>query len=88
MATFLRFPTAGLITRLTSDVTMVQNILFMWLRIMMRAPLLVIGSLIMAFIVNAKLALYLVIGAPFLLVLPLFHGEKRGRLFFPNSKKA
>ena len=29
MATFLRFPTSGLITRLTSDVTMTQNILFM-----------------------------------------------------------
>ena len=38
MATFLRFPTSGLITRLTSDVTMAQNVLFMGLRIMMRAP--------------------------------------------------
>ena len=51
VATFTKFPTAGLITRLTSDVTMVQNVLFMSLRIMLRAPLLVIGSVIMAFIV-------------------------------------
>src|SRR5690606_16791915 len=58
IATFIRFPTAGLIARLTSDVTMAQNVLFMSLRIMMRAPLLVIGSLIMAFLVNVKLALY------------------------------
>ncbi|WP_342508280.1 ABC transporter ATP-binding protein [Sporosarcina sp. FSL K6-2383] len=76
MATFLRFPTAGLITRLTSDVTMTQNVLFMGLRIMMRAPLLVIGSLIMAFFVNVKLAFFLVIGAPFLLVFLYFMAKK------------
>ena len=68
MATFLRFPTAALITRLTSDVTLAQNVLFMSLRIMLRAPLLVVGSIVMAFVVNAKLALYLLIGVPILLV--------------------
>ncbi|MCZ2257445.1 ABC transporter ATP-binding protein [Sporosarcina sp. G11-34] len=76
MATFLRFPTAGLITRLTSDVTQVQTVLFMGLRIMLRAPLLVIGSLVMAFIVNAKLALFLVMGAPLLLVFLLVMAKK------------
>lgn len=81
MATFLRFPTAGLITRLTSDVTMVQNVLFMGLRIMMRAPLLVIGSLILAFIVNAKLAVYLVIGAPILFFV-LYFMVKKGVQYF------
>ncbi|MHA6258895.1 ABC transporter ATP-binding protein [Sporosarcina sp. CAU 1771] len=81
MATFLRFPTAGLITRLTSDVTIVQNVLFMGLRIMMRAPLLVIGSLIMAFIVNAKLALLLLIGSPFLLFFLYFMARKGVRYF-------
>ena len=86
MATFLRFPTAGLITRLTSDVTMVQNILFMCLRIMLRAPLTVIGSLIMAFIVNPKLALFLVIGAPFLLVFLYFMGKK-GVGYFSGIQK-
>ena len=34
MATYLKFPTAGLITRLTSDITQMQNVLFMSLRIM------------------------------------------------------
>ncbi|WP_262174550.1 ABC transporter ATP-binding protein [Saccharococcus sp. Marseille-Q5394] len=81
MATFLRFPTAGLITRMTSDVTMVQNVLFMSLRIMMRAPLLVIGSLVMAFFVNVKLALYLVIGAPVLLIF-LFVMARKGVGYF------
>lgn len=68
MATYLRYPTAGLITRLTSDVNQVQLLLFMSLRIMLKAPLLVIGSVVMAFIVNAKVAMYLVIAVPILLV--------------------
>lgn len=86
MATYLKFPTAGLITRLTSDVSMVQNILFMGLRIMLRAPLLVIGSLVMAFIVNAKLALYLLLGAP-LILLFLYFMAKRGVILFSGIQK-
>ncbi|MCM3744271.1 ABC transporter ATP-binding protein/permease [Sporosarcina luteola] len=86
MATFLRFPTAGLITRMTSDVTMVQNVLFMSLRIMMRAPLLVAGSLIMAFLVNMKLALYLVIGAPVLLIF-LFVMARKGVSYFSTVQR-
>src|SRR5690606_32318651 len=68
LSAFLRFQTSSIITRLTSDVTLVQNALFMALRIMARAPLMVIGSLVMAFIVNSKLAMFLIIGAPFLAV--------------------
>lgn len=86
MSTFLRFPTSGLITRLTSDVTMVQNILFMGLRIMMRAPLLVIGSLIMAFFVNVKLALWLVIGAP-LLFFFLYFMTRKGVHYFARVQQ-
>lgn len=81
MATFLRFPTASLITRLTSDVTLVQNVLFMGLRIMLRAPLLVIGSLTMAFVVNAKLALFLLMGAPFLALFLVVMTKKGVRAF-------
>lgn len=68
MATYLKFPTSSLITRLTSDITQVQNVFFMSLRIMLRAPLSVIGSMVMAFIVNAKIALFLMIGAPILVI--------------------
>ena len=68
MATYLKFPTSSLITRLTSDITQVQNVLFMSLRIMFRAPLMVVGSIIMAFIVNVKIATFLLIGTPFLIV--------------------
>lgn len=72
LATYQKFSTASLITRLTNDVTQVQTVLFMSLRIMLRAPLAVVGSIIMAFVVNAKLALFLVIGAPIIFVFLIF----------------
>lgn len=68
MAAYLTFPTSGLITRLTSDVTQTMNIVFMMLRIAMKAPLMTVGSLIMAFLINAKLALILCVSFPFLLI--------------------
>ncbi|MER2027926.1 MAG: ABC transporter ATP-binding protein [Solibacillus sp.] len=68
MATYLTFPTSGLITRLTSDVTQTMNIVFMMLRIAMKAPLMTVGSLVMAFVINAKLALILCVCFPFLLI--------------------
>lgn len=77
METFTKFPTAGLITRMTSDITVVQQTVYMCLRIMMRAPLLVFGSIIMSFIVNPKLAIWLTVGAPFLLIF-LYFTVKRG----------
>ncbi|MGE7665381.1 ABC transporter ATP-binding protein [Ureibacillus composti] len=68
ITTYLRFPTSGLITRLTNDVQQVQSIFFMSLRIMLRAPLVVLGSLIMAFFVNAKIAFILCISTPILII--------------------
>ncbi|HSJ37797.1 MAG TPA: ABC transporter ATP-binding protein [Planococcus sp. (in: firmicutes)] len=81
LAMFNKFPASGLITRLTSDVTLVQQILFMSLRIMLRAPLLVIGSIIMAFVVNPKLAVYLVVVFPVLLAF-LYIMVKKGVIYF------
>jgi len=68
MPNFLKFPTSALITRLTNDVTQVQQVFFMSMRFMLRAPLVVIGSLILVFFVNVELALYLVAPVPFLLL--------------------
>ena len=86
LAMFNTFPASGLITRLTSDVTIVQQVLYMGLRIMLRAPLLVVGSMIMAFVVNAKLALYLVIVFPFLLAF-LYFMVKKGVTYFSFVQK-
>ncbi|MFB1083137.1 ABC transporter ATP-binding protein [Jeotgalibacillus sp. JSM ZJ347] len=78
---FSVFPTSSLITRLTNDVTMLQNTVFMSLRIMMRAPLLVIGSVIMALLVNPMLALVLVISVPVLILFLIVVMSKAGNLF-------
>lgn len=86
LAMFNKFPASGLITRLTSDVTLVQQVLYMGLRIMLRAPLLVVGSMIMAFVVNPKLAFYLVIVFPFLLIF-LYVMVKKGVSYFGFVQK-
>lgn len=66
--TFSHFQEASLMTRMTNDVTQVQNAVFMGMRIMLRAPLLVIGCMLMAFILNPSLAIYLLIAFPILAV--------------------
>lgn len=78
---FNRFPASSLITRLTNDVTMLQNTVFMSLRIMLRAPLLVIGSVILAFMVNPRLALVLIVSVPLIIFFLLFIMKKAGKLF-------
>lgn len=56
-----KFSTAGLITRMTTDVTNVQQAYQMIIRMCVRAPLMLITAMIMVIIINAKLALiYLV----------------------------
>ncbi|MBW9154095.1 ABC transporter ATP-binding protein [Clostridium estertheticum] len=61
-----KFSTASLVTRLTTDVTNVQNSYQMIIRILVRSPLMLIFSLIMAFNLNAKLALVFLVAIPFL----------------------
>lgn len=56
-----KYSTAGLITRLTTDVTNLQNAYQMILRMCTRAPASLICAMVMAFLINAKLAsIYLV----------------------------
>ncbi|MEK4120233.1 MULTISPECIES: ABC transporter ATP-binding protein [Paenibacillus] len=65
---FNRFATSSLITRLTGDVTQIQETVFMALRFMSRVPLLVTGSIIMALVVNVKLGVLLVLTVPALFI--------------------
>lgn len=55
-----KFSTAGLVTRMTTDVTNVQNSYQMILRIAVRAPLMLVCSMFMCFIINARLSLIFV----------------------------
>lgn len=85
-ANFSRFPESSLITRLTNDVTQLQNTVFMGLRIMLRAPLLVVGSIVMAFIVQPKLAIWLAAVIPFLGIF-LFWVLKKGEGLFRSVQQ-
>ena len=63
-----KFSTGSLVTRLTNDITNIQNVLCMGLRMLLRAPGMMIGGLIMAFVMNAKLALVFCVVIPVLVV--------------------
>lgn len=63
-----KFSTGSLVTRLTNDITNIQNVLSMGLRMLLRAPGMLIGGLIMAFLMNAKLALVFCVVIPVLII--------------------
>lgn len=63
-----KFSTAGLVTRLTTDVTNIQNAYQMILRMCFRAPFSLIIAMTMTFIINAKLACIYLIAIVFLAV--------------------
>jgi ATP-binding cassette subfamily B protein len=62
-----RLETGALITRLTNDVTQVQEVVMMLLRVMVRVPLLLVGSLIMAVLTSPRLALIFLVQIPIVL---------------------
>lgn len=74
-----KFSDASLITRLTTDVSNVQQSFQMTIRICFRAPILFIFGIVMAYILNPSLANYFAIGAPVLLVLVAL-------FFYPANK--
>lgn len=63
------FSSSSLINRLNLDVSHLQNSLAMTMRLASRAPVLMVGSIIMLFIVSPKVALILIIGLPILITL-------------------
>ena len=61
-----KYSTSSIITRLTTDVTNVQNAFQMILRMAVRAPLMIIFSLIMAMMINARISMVFVYTIPVL----------------------
>lgn len=61
-----KYSTAGLVTRMTTDVTNVQNSYQMILRLCFRAPMMLIMALIMSFTISPKLSLIFLIAIAFL----------------------
>ncbi len=60
------FSTGSLVTRLTNDIQQVQNLIMMGLRMMLRAPGMFLGALVMAFWMNAELAAVILVVIPLL----------------------
>ena len=82
-----RFSTAGLVTRLTTDVTNIQNAYQMLLRMFTRAPASLLCAMVMAFSINAKLAsiyLIVVILLGTALVFMMLHATKYFQQAFPK----
>lgn len=63
-----RFSTGSLVTRLTNDVTQLQNFVNMLLRMALRAPGMMIGGLIMAILIKPSLSVVFAVSVPLMLV--------------------
>lgn len=61
-----KFSTSSLVTRLTTDVTNVQNAYMMIIRAAVRSPFMIVFAFVMAFIMGGKMALIFLVVAPFL----------------------
>ncbi len=64
-----KFSTAGLVTRMTTDVTNVQNAYQMIIRIAVRSPLMLISSMVMCFFINTPMSLIFLVGIIFLAII-------------------
>ncbi len=64
-----RFSTSSLVTRLTTDITNVQNAYMMIIRVAIRSPLMLSFSVIMSFGINAKIASYFLILIPVIAII-------------------
>lgn len=62
------FSTGSLVTRLTNDITQIQNMIMQTLRTCLRSPGILIGAVIMAFVMNAKLAIILIVAIPLIIM--------------------
>ena len=82
-----RFSTAGLVTRLTTDVTNIQNAFQMILQICTRAPVTLIVALFMAFSISAKLSTVFLVAIAFLGVMIVILIPKAMRYFRQMFRK-
>ncbi|MCM8772160.1 MAG: ABC transporter ATP-binding protein/permease [Candidatus Omnitrophica bacterium] len=81
-----KFSPASLITRLTNDISQVQQLALISLRMFVRAPFLCLGGIIMAFSINLKLSLIIFIIVP-ALVFTFWYFSKKGFSLFSIMQK-
>ncbi|MBR6336419.1 MAG: ABC transporter ATP-binding protein [Ruminococcus sp.] len=85
-----KFSTASLVTRLTTDVNMVQNSFLMFIKMAFRAPVMLIGALIMAVNVKPDLSIVFLVAVPILglsMVLIMTHAHPRFKLMLERYDK-
>jgi len=82
-----KFSPSSLITRLTNDVSQVQQLVLISLRMLVRAPFLCIGGIVMAFFINPKLSLIIFVIIPILLSIFYIFTRKSFSLFTIMQKK-
>lgn len=83
---FDKIGTASLITRTTNDINQVQQVLMMMLRMMVMAPMMCIGGIIMALYKDAKLTLVLLAALP-ILALTIWLIASKGMPYFKAIQK-
>ncbi len=81
MAEVDRFGISSLITRTTNDITQVQNFIVMLLRMVVTAPIMFIGSVVLAIGVDRQLSLVIVAALPLLMALIILILVKASKLF-------
>jgi len=81
-----RLSTASLVTRLTNDVNILQDVIMMSLRLLIRAPLMLVFAVIIAVRINAGLASIIAVAIPVLAVC-IYFILKRGLPFFEKVQK-
>lgn len=82
-----KFSTGSLITRMTTDINMLQMAFMMALRMLIRSPLMFVMAIAMAFDINAKLSLVFVAIAPIMFTLILIVGSAAHKRFKKMFKK-
>lgn len=82
-----KYSTAGLVTRMTTDVTNLQNAYQMILRIAVRAPLMLICSMVMCFFISVRLSLIFLVAIVILAAALLFIMTKTTRIFSEVFRK-
>ena len=63
-----KFSTASLITRLTTDITMIQNSLTMGIKLLVRAPMMLIVACILSVTISSQLAMIFLVSMPVLII--------------------
>ncbi len=82
-----KFGVASLITRTTNDITQVQNVTLLILRMMILGPMMAIGGLIVSMYKDIKLATILLISIPILLIVVFLIGSRAIKIFSKIQKK-